>query len=153
LQYKLEGDDGWITAVAFSPDGLLIASASSGKNLGNGIVGLSDSRTGALWRVLEVGFVSSLSFSIDGSRLETNQGPIELGIAPLDPTPAISWPPPSYTLSHNKTWVMWNGHNILWLPPEYRPWCSQIQDNTLAMGHASGRVTVIRFKPNPFPIL
>ena len=103
---------------------------------------------------LEVDEISSLSFSIDGSHLETNRGSIKLGITPSDPTPSIlSWSWSLYSLSYDKSWVMWNGHNVLWLPPEYRPKCEKVQDNTLVMGHASGRVTIARFNVDAIPIL
>ena len=48
---------------------------------------------------------------------------------------------------------MWNDHNILWLPPEYRPRCEIVQDNTLAMAYDSSRVTIARFSSKYFPDL
>jgi hypothetical protein len=42
-------------------------------------------------------------------------------------------------------WVACRTENILWLPPDYRATCVAVQQNILAMGHASGRVTLIEF--------
>jgi hypothetical protein len=45
----------------------------------------------------------------------------------------------------NGQWITIHGDRVLWLPPEYRPRCSAVKDNTLALGHASGRISFIRF--------
>ncbi|CAG8888404.1 unnamed protein product [Penicillium egyptiacum] len=43
-------------------------------------------------------------------------------------------------------WIIFNGEKILWLPPEAGPSCSAIKGSTLALGHASGRISFIGFR-------
>jgi WD40 repeat protein len=60
----------WVSAVAFSPDSKLLASASSDKT-----VKLSDAGTGAALQTIEVdAVVQTLLFSDDSTFLETDRG-------------------------------------------------------------------------------
>ncbi|KAJ5816310.1 NACHT and WD40 domain protein [Penicillium robsamsonii] len=43
-------------------------------------------------------------------------------------------------------WIIFNGEKILWLPPDAGPSCSAIKGSTLALGHASGRISFIGFR-------
>ena len=45
----------------------------------------------------------------------------------------------------DKDWVAQGITNILWLPPDYRATCAAIWNNVLAIGHKSGRVSVLGF--------
>jgi WD40 repeat protein len=45
----------------------------------------------------------------------------------------------------DQTWIIYNGRNLVWLPPEYRPGCSAVQGQMVAIGCASGRVFTIGF--------
>lgn len=47
----------------------------------------------------------------------------------------------------NKDWVSRDGQSLLWLPPDRRPVCSAVFGNPVVMGHGSGGVTFIEFKP------
>ena len=40
-----------------------------------------------------------------------------------------------------------NGERVLWLPFEYRATCSDVRGNRLALGHLSGKVTVLEIGP------
>ncbi|KAK4183915.1 hypothetical protein QBC35DRAFT_392814, partial [Podospora australis] len=50
-----------------------------------------------------------------------------------------------YGLRQDKSWIICNGNNVLWLPPEYRPICSAVQELMICIGCSSGRVITIGF--------
>ncbi|KAE8386476.1 NACHT and WD40 domain protein [Aspergillus alliaceus] len=140
LQHTLEGHSGSVQSVAFSFDGRLLASSSSDET-----VKFWDAATGALRQTLNVKeVITSLEFSKDGSHLNTNLGSLTIR----------SWCD-KHTCNTPNTdanifllegqWVTLGGEKVLWLPPEHRPHCSAVKDNTLILGHASGRISFIGF--------
>jgi WD40 repeat protein len=144
LQQTLEGHSGWVRSVAFSHDSKLLASASFET------VKVWDTATGTLQQTLPVdGDVKSLLFNVTNSILITNIGHLK-----LDETINLPLPISSRVLSsksHCKglgvsgSWVLWNGQNLLWLPPDFRATTFVISysGSTLAIGCQSGKVFII----------
>ncbi|UKZ53220.1 hypothetical protein TrVGV298_007012 [Trichoderma virens] len=163
-------DSSPVSPVAFSADGRYLASG-----LWNGGIIIWDATTGKVLQTLKVGTtIHTISFDDTASYLHTEIGPIKLGIEHRteaqvlspDSNPAQGQDQRrliandaekanhvSYGLSADKCWITWNGHNLLWLPPEYQPSTSAIwpcapssspqvplTDVAMALGSGLGRV-------------
>nr|ADA68836.1 HET-R [Podospora anserina] len=156
----LEGHRGSVHSVAFSPDGQRFASGAV-----DDTVKIWDPASGQCLQTLEGhnGSVSSVAFSADGQRLAS--GAVDCTVKIWDPASgqclqtlegyrssvssvaflADNQGAHGYRLGQDTTWVICNGQNVLWLPPEYRPTCSAIQGRIVAIGCSSGRVFTIGF--------
>ncbi|KAL6798148.1 vegetative incompatibility protein HET-E-1 [Trichoderma sp. SZMC 28012] len=154
----LSGHSATISAISFAPNGKLV-SASDDNTLK-----LWDIATGRCTETLK-GYdtrVSAINFAQDG-KISCDLIGTTLNIPsmtqrwPLSshlPTPKLPVQGPSSASPiitrrdigiNNQTWVTWDSHRILWLPPAYRPSMSAVRASTLAIGCDSGRVFFIRF--------
>jgi WD40 repeat protein len=151
----LEGHGKHVRSVAFSGDSKLVASGS-----GDTTVKLWDATTGKEVRTLEIGTtLTNISVDTTCSQLLTEIGPIKLGSnansyaytddqAQAQPQKARRY---GYGLSPDRSWITWNEHNLLWLPPDYRPSSSAVSSSpsTVTIGCRSGRVLTIGFSGPP----
>ena len=137
----LEGHSDWVRAVAFSPDGHLLASASDDRT-----VKLWNPTTGEQRHEIKLNIVvSKLCFSDDHQCLETDRGVLRL---PSSLSSVLSPEPKSPDdIFFNNDWITRNSQNLLSLPYHYhyRLGCSALNGNLLVIGEPSGLVNFIEF--------
>jgi len=134
----LEGHSSSVSAVAFSPDGKTLASASH-----YGIVKLWDAGSGAVLQTLHAdSIVCTLSFSDDGTHLQTDIETLPISsLSSTSPSVPHQWLSP--TIFVKGQWVCSRTRPILWLPPEHRTDYIAVHGSTIAFGYGSGRVMVM----------
>ncbi|MCJ1349647.1 hypothetical protein MMC31_007888, partial [Peltigera leucophlebia] len=133
----MEGHSHWVHAVVFSPGGKLIASASL-----DNTVRIWDSSTGAELQTFETRTeVRRLSFSHDGSSLETDKG--FLGFLSASSNTYSPLQPAKFYIGLQDRWIVGTIGKLLWLPPDYQASCSDVRNGSVVLGHEFGRVTFI----------
>ncbi|KAF2681103.1 hypothetical protein K458DRAFT_310374 [Lentithecium fluviatile CBS 122367] len=120
----LEGHSRSVSSVAFSPDSTRLASGSWNKT-----VKIWDANSGACLQTLKghSSSVSSVAFSPNSTRLAIRS------VGNIDYYQGIG-------TSSDRMWVTYNSENILWLPPEYRPFCDTVSKNRIGITTSHGRI-------------
>ena len=145
----LEGHSQGVNSVAFSHDSARFASASE-----DGTVKIWDASSGDCLQTLVIGEVLfNISFDITGSYLHTEIGTIALEASSSSSpnrAPSVTDPQsPQYqgqALSSNREWITYNSKNWVWLPSEYRPFCTAVLGKTIGIGAGTGKVWIYNFK-------
>jgi hypothetical protein len=137
----LEGHTRAVTAVAFSGDCQLLASASEDRT-----VRLWDPSTGTALQTLRIDVtVQTFSFSIDGSCLETDRKLLDATTSLLSPGAVLSRSALPRGMFVKERWVARGKGNLLWLPSDYRPTSVAVRGSDVVLGHASGRISFLEF--------
>jgi len=137
----LEGHSDVVRSVAFSHDSTRLALASWDRT-----VKIWDAGSGACLQTLEVGKVLyNISFDVTGSYLHTEIGNVAVDASStsneiLDGVERHKSQYQGVGLSANSEWITWNSENLVWLPSEYRSWCSVVSGRTIGIGAGSGKV-------------
>jgi len=138
----LEGHRHLVQSVAFSPDGQRLASGSN-----DDTIKIWDPASGQCLQTFYVGIsVPYMLFDHTGCYLIIDTGRIKVATATLDNSIRLDdLVKPGYGLGQDKSWITYNDKNVLWLPPEYRPSCSAVQELMISIGCSSGRVITVGF--------
>lgn len=140
-QRILEGHTSRIRSIAFSPNSRMLASISSDEMLI-----LWDCANGAILRRISKDNI--LGMAQDPFQKSSYLGVDlnEVDIQSWFQTHGSIWPRPTDTIwIEDDQWVVFRGNKHVWLPLEYRPSCSTMQGEMIALGHVSGRVTIMEW--------
>ncbi|OCK72724.1 WD40 repeat-like protein, partial [Lepidopterella palustris CBS 459.81] len=138
LLRTLEGHSNVVRAIAFSADGKKLASASD-----DSTVRLWDPHSGELLQqTFDVSNVYTLSFSNDGTYLQTNMGSLPISSPSSSGLAVLHRQLPPAIFVKNQ-WMRSHTEPILWLPPEHRPDRIAVHGSTVDFGLKSGRVTIM----------
>ncbi|KAK0631179.1 hypothetical protein B0T17DRAFT_590423 [Bombardia bombarda] len=146
----LEGHGHSVTSVVFSVDGQRLASGSDDKT-----VKIWDAAMGTCLQTLNVGRrLNHLSFDpTTNTLLSTEIGLLNLDHPALPPAiddqsteiPSRGVRHSGWGISTDGVWIVKDGKEMLWLPPDYRGEKSAVVGSTVAIGYRSGRVLVMKF--------
>jgi len=141
----LKGHSDDIRVIAFSPDSRTLASASDDLT-----VKMWDARSGAALQMIQVdAVVNTLSFSDDGTYLNTSRGRLHSTFLSREPTIPYPISPASVVVKERR--VSLDTRDIFWLPSEYAPSSVAVHKSMVGLGCPSGGVFIIEFDFRNFP--
>ena len=128
-----------VKTMKFSPDGKLLVSTSRDRS-----VKVWDTSTGALQQTLKFDDVASVvRFSKESALIKTRQGITRINL--LSPGNNLPRPAPLHKIRIREPWVCHGEKDMLWLPPDYRPNCTAVYENIVALGNSTGHVCILEF--------
>ncbi|OGE49412.1 hypothetical protein PENARI_c021G00237 [Penicillium arizonense] len=140
----LDGHSAGVRSVIFSHDSKLLAFASDDKT-----VKVWDTCSGhCLQTVLVNRWVKINSFDDRAGCFELDIGTIRFRPGSSETLTTTDPQLPLFQglgISPDGTWITWNSGNLLWLPPDYRPYTSAVSLSKLSLGCRSGRVSIFDF--------
>lgn len=136
---ELTGHSQCITAIAFSPDNKLLAFAPADETVRLWDLG----RGSEIGKVVIHGLVQSISFSGDGTHINTNLG--NLLTTSLLSSTALSREDVSPDLFIEGQWITRGNQKLLLLPAKYPHQCTAVHGRHVALGLASGVVSILEF--------
>ncbi|KAF2737269.1 HET-domain-containing protein [Polyplosphaeria fusca] len=137
----LEGHSNSVWSVAFSHDSTRLASASYDRT-----VKVWDAHSGECLQTVDVEKVlDHISFDSSGNYLNTDGGVVSVSAQSTTTPASVSAETriaqyQGIALDRACTWITYNSQNLLKLPSEYRPSCSKVLGNVIALGVGNGRV-------------
>jgi WD40 repeat protein len=135
----LEGHSSYVSAVVFSPDGQLVASASYDRT-----VRVWETATGQCRSTIHcLSPASRMAFLPDGRTLRTNVGDISLPLDLVSVLPTLQSDESSHTTVQGE-WILRQTQLFLWLPPKYRNCSSAVYKHVVCLGCTSGRIAILR---------
>ncbi|PTD03458.1 Vegetative incompatibility protein HET-E-1 [Fusarium culmorum] len=162
-EQTLEGHADRVWSAVFSPDGRCIASGSW-----DGTIKIWDVVTGSIVKSFDASWNTTvLSFTDDGSVLVTSTGHFSLDFRDVSTSHSSASDSQlgnahvavkvdgklGFGISRDNTWITAggpNGREVLWLPPNFRPWASRILNerskSVVVIGCPSGRVVIMGFR-------
>jgi WD40 repeat protein len=134
--------DDWIRALAFSPDGKVLALASDGHP-----VRLWDVKSRKFMQDLgKNNYTVTLSFSEEFNTQIDDFTGCDLAEHASCSHDSVSQETPSMTILEIKNqWLRYLGQDVLWLPQEFRGSCWSVSGHKIAIGQCSGSVSFFQF--------
>ncbi|KKP06489.1 hypothetical protein THAR02_01447 [Trichoderma harzianum] len=150
-----EGHSDWISSATFSNDGRFLASTST-----DSTIRIWNTATGECAQCIRVKApLTRIEFGPDDSYILTERGCAIVRTNSIPETADVGdgdteekvWQ--GYGLSSDRSWITYNGENILWLPLEYRVTCFTISSSLVSVGSSTGKLLILGCSNDILPVI